>query len=174
MAGYCTDMEPEIRERSAEDAEALGRAIAESLEHLRPWMAWIATEPVAVEDRRRDITQRAGGEDGYYLLWLGDRVVGAAGLHPRIAHGGLELGYWVHVDFTGRGYATLMARRMVELAFARPQIDHLEIHHDVANVASGVVAAAAGFTDAGTRATEPKAPADSGTQRVWRLARPRE
>jgi ribosomal-protein-serine acetyltransferase len=174
MAGYCTDMEPEIRERSVEDAEALGCAIAESLEHLRPWMAWIAAEPVTVEDRRRDIARRLGDEDAYHLLWLGDRVAGAAGLHPRIARGGLEVGYWVHVEFTGRGYATLMARRMVELAFARPEVDYVEIHHDVANARSGAVAAAAGFTDTGTRASEPKAPAETGAQRIWRLTRPRE
>src|SRR3954453_8810297 len=34
-----------LRAWEDDDAVALGRAIAESLEHLRPWMPWVAFEP---------------------------------------------------------------------------------------------------------------------------------
>ncbi|MBV9804404.1 MAG: hypothetical protein JO130_14485, partial [Solirubrobacterales bacterium] len=49
------------------DAEALGRAVLESAEHLRPWMAWIAEEPVPLERRRARIVEwaeawRGGGD----------------------------------------------------------------------------------------------------------------
>ena len=44
-----------LRRWVPEDAEGLGRAVAESVEHLRPWMAWIAHEPMALDSRREMI-----------------------------------------------------------------------------------------------------------------------
>jgi len=58
------------------------------------------------------------------------RVVGSCGLHRRIAPDGLELGYWIHPDFTGRGLACTIAERLTQAAFAVPEITHVEIHHD--------------------------------------------
>ena len=41
-----------LRRWRREDAEALGQAISECLDHLRPWMPWIANEPLSLVDRR--------------------------------------------------------------------------------------------------------------------------
>jgi hypothetical protein len=41
------------------DAEAQHRAVAESAEHLRPWMAWMASKPQPLEQRRTMIARRA-------------------------------------------------------------------------------------------------------------------
>src|SRR3954452_11299172 len=98
-------MELEVRPWTEDDAPALSRAIAESLEHLRPWMHWIADEPLSLEERRAWMLDPAGNDE-HYGLWLGDRVVGGCGLHRRLGPGALEIGYWVHAAFTRRGLAT--------------------------------------------------------------------
>ena len=57
-------------------------------------------------------------------------------------------------------------------AFTLPGIDHVEIHHDVLNLASGRVPEKLGFSPIGTRAPKTGlAPGDSGTTRVWRITR---
>src|SRR5688572_27415263 len=75
-------------------------AVNESLEHLRPWMAW-AQEPAteaalatvfaageALWERRRDF--------GYSVVEGDDeRVVGGCGLNGRLDEHGLEIGYWI-------------------------------------------------------------------------------
>jgi RimJ/RimL family protein N-acetyltransferase len=61
---------------------------------------------------------------------------------------------------------------MVGEAFTQPGIDRVEIRHDVANQASGRVAAALGFTAVGEQLRRPEAPAETGRMRVWRLDRP--
>ena len=162
-----------LRPWSEDDAPALSRAIAESREHLRPWMPWAAAEPLDIE-ARRDWIRQAGDVDGdrIYGMWLGDRVVGGCGLHERIGPAGLEIGYWVHVNFTRRGIATETVRRLCAEAFATPGIERVEIHHDRANVASGRVAAAAGFQLVGEHPREPDAPAHEGVELIWRLERP--
>jgi hypothetical protein len=44
-----------LRRWEVSDAEALGEAIAQSIDHLRPWMAWVAQEPEPIERRRARI-----------------------------------------------------------------------------------------------------------------------
>lgn len=41
-----------VRRWLPDDAPALGAAVAESIDHLRPWMAWVADEPLTLERRR--------------------------------------------------------------------------------------------------------------------------
>src|SRR3954451_1609894 len=98
----------------ADHAEALGRAIPASLDHLRPWMPWAADEPLALEARVALIAQwqrdHAADGDAVYGI-LGDgTVVGGTGLNRRRGPGVLEIGYWIGVDHIGRGYATEAAR----------------------------------------------------------------
>ena len=40
-----------LRRYQRHDAPALAVAVGESLEHLRPWMPWIALEPTTLEQR---------------------------------------------------------------------------------------------------------------------------
>jgi ribosomal-protein-serine acetyltransferase len=152
-----------VRPWREDDAPALAAAVALSYEHLRPWAPW-AVDVVDADRQRawiREISASPG--DRTYGAWLDDRLAGGCGLHARIGRGGLEIGYWTHVDFTRRGIATEMARRMCAIAFADPAIDHVEIHHDPANVGSARIPARLGFAPAGV---------DGEGHRVWRLARP--
>ena len=51
----------------------------------------------------------------------------AAPPQPRIGPGAIELGYWVHVDFTGRGYATACARALTQAGLALSDVARVEI-----------------------------------------------
>jgi hypothetical protein len=48
-----------LRRWVVDDAEALSRAIAESQDHLRPWMDWMAHEPKTLEQRRTMLVERS-------------------------------------------------------------------------------------------------------------------
>lgn len=154
------------RPYTVEDAPALHEAILESLEHLRPWMPWAALEPITLEHRTAWLTD-AGDAIGVFLP--DGTCVGGTGLHDRIGEGGLEIGYWVRAGWTGRGIATEAARQMVERAFARPDITHVEIHHDKANVASARVPAKLGFSL--VRERPDHRPRECGISCDWRLDR---
>jgi RimJ/RimL family protein N-acetyltransferase len=163
-----------VRRWQVEDVPRLHDAVIESIEHLRPWMPWIAKEPLTLEERITLV-------EGWAPLWdagdrmcgmfVGETVVGGCGLHQRIGPGGQEIGYWVRVGHTGRGYATAAARALTDMAFAAPAITHVEIHHDVANTASGRVPAKLGFRLVGEVARPAEAPGETGMQHHWRLDR---
>lgn len=160
---------------SVDDAEAINDAIVASTEHLRPWMPWIAFEPRSVADRRELIEtwelERIDGGDTVYGIFLDGIAIGGTGLHRRRGPGVLEIGYWVHVDHVGLGYATEVAAALTHVAFACADIDRVEIHHDAANVVSGRVPAKLGFTMVAEVTTEAVAPAETGRSNVWHLLR---
>lgn len=165
-----------VRRYVVADAPALHDAITASVEHLRPWMPWIGFEPLEVADRERLIadvfdTGWAESADFVYGVFLGDEVVGGTGLHRRIGEGGLEIGYWIRVGHTRRGYATGIARALTEAAFGIDGVDRVEIHHDKANVASGRVPAKLGFTLVAERPDTIDAPSEIGISCEWRLER---
>src|SRR5437763_9648192 len=153
-----------LRRWEAADAQALGRAISESTEHLRPWMAWIADEPLALERRHALIEQwnrkwREGG-DVFLGVFLGNRIVGGCGLHRRLGPGGLEIGYWTHASFLRRALATMVAELLTDAALGLPDVDYVEVHHDKSNQASAGIPRKLGFQLLGEEPDEPEAPAD--------------
>lgn len=164
-----------LRRWTPDDAEALSAAILDSVHHLRPWMPWAAAEPITLAERRELIAgwtaSWLAGTDFTYGMWVDDAVVGGCGLHARVATGGLEIGYWVHAGRLRRGYATAAAAGLTGAAFATPEIAFVEIRHDKANVPSGRVPAALGFTRIGEEPRPPEAPYDTGTSVRWRMRR---
>ncbi len=164
-----------LRRWRSSDVGPLTKALAESTEHLRPWMEWIAQEPMDPEKRRALIERWdqdwSGGGDVVLGVFLDDQIVGGCGLHGRIGPGGLEIGYWIHPGFTRRGLATEAAGLLTGGALSVSGIDHVEIHHDRANVASSGVPRKLGFVFQGE--TEPRvvAPAGDGIDWVWRMTR---
>ena len=168
-----------VRPWAEDDAPAMEAALATTLEHLRPWMAWAQGPPPGVAWRREWIREQnaleaAGGDRVRGFLTPAGEILGAGGLHRRVGPRAWEIGYWVHVAWTRRGVATAAVAALAAEAFADDGTDAVEIHHDAANVASGAVARRAGFTDLGTFPRAPGAPAETGVERRWRLARPRD
>ena len=161
-----------LRRWRADDAELCFRLVNESLEHLRPW----AANGYGLADARdylgRCEADWAAGTAFQYLIQVGASAAGSAGLMARIGAGGLEIGYWVHPSFTGRGVATSASAALTEAAFGLPGIDRVEIQHDELNLASGQVPAKLGYQHVGTRESRfDLAPGDSGMSKVWRITR---
>ena len=164
-----------IRAWQAADADELAQVVTGSLDHLRPFMPWIAQEPKSVEDRRNLIAQwrsdEAGGGDQVRGVFLDGVIVGGAGLHRRIGPGGLEIGYWVQKGFVRRGIATAIARSLTDAAFAQPDVDRVEIHHDIANNASSGIPRGLGYHLVGPEPQPIQAPAETGVHCIWRVTR---
>ncbi|MFC4610381.1 GNAT family N-acetyltransferase [Streptomyces maoxianensis] len=157
------------------DLPELFRVIEESLEHLRPWMPWVAEHSLGrTTDFLAGRAERwASGDEFTYAIVLDEAIVGACGLLRRddTPDNAREIGYWLHPAATGRGVATRTARALVDQAFRLPGIGYVEVVHDPANVASGAVPARLGFTEHLRRPAERLAPAETGEVQIWRLTR---
>jgi ribosomal-protein-serine acetyltransferase len=164
-----------LRRWLASDAGELGQAVLESAEHLRPWMAWIAEEPLPLDRREAMIDEWerdwARGGDVILGVFLEGRIAGGCGLHRRIGPGGLEIGYWTHAAFLRRRVATRVAHALTDAALALRGITRVEIHHDKANQASAGIPRGLGFEWLGEFPREPVAPADTEVEWCWRMDR---
>lgn len=152
-------------------AEEAAKAVRASLPQLRPFMPW-ANEEYDVEAARGFIDLSADQwrdrtAFNYAVFTAAGELVGSCGLMARVGPGALEIGYWIHSGHAGRGYATAAAGALARIALAMPGIERVVIHHDAANVASGRVAAKAGFVEVDRVEREPTAPGHSGVDVVW-------
>lgn len=176
LPGSLTTPRLSLRRWVRTDAAALSAAVETSLDHLRPWMAWAADEPLSPEARLallgRFESEWESGGDVVYGAFRGGMVVGGCGLTRRPGPTSLEIGYWVAVDQLGRGYAGEMARALTDAAFTVDGIEHVEIHHDRANVRSRAVAASLGFLYEGECPDTVRAPAEEGIDCTWTMTRP--
>lgn len=150
-----------------------------SVEHLRPWMAWAATEPRPLAERRDllvagERSWEAGTDFVFGLFDVDDprTVVGGCGLHARVGPAALEIGYWVRAGHTGRGHATAASSALVDAAFGLAGIERVELHHDEANLASARVPEKLGFRLVRKVPDEIVAPAEVGISWEWVLERP--
>lgn len=157
------------------DADGMAAAVAESAERLRPWMHWMAREPLSAEDRRELLrewdTEWERGGDVHMAIVVDGEFAGGAGLSRRRGPGALEIGYWVRSGFEGRGLATEASRLLAAAALEVPGIERVEIRADLANHRSHRVPERLGFESAGEAPSLFDVPAGTGTERVWRLSR---
>ncbi|MFI6155962.1 GNAT family N-acetyltransferase [Kitasatospora sp. NPDC051170] len=155
------------------DLAELFRVVEESVEHLRPWMPWVAEH--GVEKTREYLARQPGqwesGEEYNYALVLDGAIVGSVGLSPcgDAPVAGREIGYWLHPAATGRGLMTRAVGALVEEAFRVPGVEYVEVAHDVTNLASGGVPERLGFGVHRRRSVEPQALGETGEEQVWRL-----
>jgi RimJ/RimL family protein N-acetyltransferase len=155
------------------DGDQIGAAVRASLEHLRPWMPWATEAGAAPAPQRAHAreSEQQWAQDVAYLYTLrrapGGPVLGTFGLHRRIGPGGLEIGYWLHADATGRGYATQAAAALTEAALALADISRVEIHTDEGNKASAAIAQRLGYRLDRVDSRPAEAPAETGRRQVW-------
>lgn len=156
-------------------AEEAARAVRDSLPELKPFMSW-AHDGYDVEASRSFIEMSAdqwaeGTAFNYAIFTAVGELVGSCGLMTRMGPGTLEIGYWIHTVHTGRGYATGAVAALTRVAMTLPGVDRVAIKHDVANPASGAVAAKAGFAEVERVEREPQAPGEIGVDVVWERRR---
>lgn len=158
-----------------EDAEALARAAAESLEHLRPWMAWAPLAASGAAANHAFLADSAeawdAGRRHDVALWSGGALIGGSGLREHLDDE-VELGYWLHVAHTGRGHMTAAARALVELGFGAGGARRAVIRCDRANTRSAAVAQRLGFRLDRLEPGPIEAPGHTGTFQVWVLDAP--
>lgn len=158
-----------------EDATKLQETVAVNKEHLLPFMPWAVHEPQPVESKLELIRKfRASfdrGEDYVYGVFnQGEtRVLGGSGLHTRIGEDGLEIGYWIHKDFTGQGLATELSAALTKVAFELYLVQRMEIHCAVENLASAAVPRKLGYVHEATRRRLGFAHGDKSDSMIWTL-----
>ena len=164
-------MELEVRQYRLDDVPAMHEAIVESLDHLRPWMPWVALEPLTLPQRTAMVRCWLDEGTENLVIVVDGIYAGGTGLHDRIGPTGREIGYWVRASMIRRGIATEAARQLTDRALAVPGVDHVEIHHDKANLASRRVPEKLGYTLMREVDDEIRAPAECGRSCEWRLTR---
>lgn len=138
------------------DAQMLTDSINESREHLKPWMAWAHAGPETVEERVRHITRWRGmfdlGRDYGYGIFNREETkqLGGTGLHTRLGDKELEIGYWIHKDYTNKGFVTESTAALIKVAFEIVRVHRVEIHCNPGNTASASIPRKLGFTHEGT------------------------
>lgn len=138
-------------------------------------MPWVAEHSRArsAEFAARCEQKWAAGDAYTYAITFGDEPVGSCALVRRIGVGGLEIGYWLHPAYIGRGLVTSAVAAVTVQGFDLSDVDRVEIIHDEANRASRSIPERLGFTHVESRpATVPRSPSDSGIDVVWRMERP--
>lgn len=165
----------EVRTWQAPDVPALSHVITEDLEHLRPFLPWVAQEPLGDDERAQMVadwehTRLAGGDVLYGILEDG-RVVGGTGAHTNRTKSadGLEIGYWLCADAEGRGLMTRVVDALTRALLAHPGITHAEIRHDVANRRSASIPPRCGYRLVGREERTVNAPGETGSGLVWRI-----
>jgi RimJ/RimL family protein N-acetyltransferase len=162
-----------LRRLREADCEQIALAVRASLDHLRPWMTWAsedAAEPDRQAERGREAEQLwADGSDHIYTLRPSDAdmVIGTFGLHRRVGPRAVEIGYWVHAGYVGRGHATAAVRALTSAVLALDDVERIEIHTDQANGASAAIPRRLGYRLDRVEVRAPTAPAESGRLQIW-------
>lgn len=134
-------------------------------------MPWATDQAADAEFQRRRIQDTLtcwdNGSLFLYALVVDGELVGTMGLHARVGVGGLEIGYWVRSDYTGRGIAGACAGALTSAALALPGISRVEIHCDEANLRSAAIPRRLGYRLDHIEAVEVTAPGETGRRMIW-------
>lgn len=164
-----------IRCYNPSDAFLLAKSVTESLEHLLPWMPWAAAEPEPLDNKIERLKKARANFDMNNDYMFGifssneDVLVGSTGLHTRLGTGALEVGYWIHKDYTNKGYATEAASALTKIAFENHEVERVEIHCSVKNLPSAAVPKKLGYTHEATLRNRSLAYGEPSDQMLWSL-----
>ena len=157
-----------LRRLTVNDATAVATAVADNLEHLRPWMPWANAESADERFQRRRLAEAEvqwnRGADYGYGLFGNDKLLGAFGLTARRGPRTLEIGYWLSAEATGRGLATRAVEKLTDVAAAQEEVDRVLIYCDEANHASSAIPKRLGYRVERVVAVPPEATAETGRQ----------
>jgi len=144
-----------VRPYRESDAQDLFEAVAESREHIRPWLPFADAHQTIEESRDWIIQMMAQWllrADLILGMWDAstNRYLGGTGLH---AHdwdfGYFEIGYWIRASAEGHGYVTEAVRLLANYAFDTLKANRLEIRCDELNVRSAAIPQRLGFVQEG-------------------------
>lgn len=130
----------------------LNEAVVQSLDRLQPWMCWAQHAPTLEETSifvRQMIAESELGQQFHLCIFLKNSttLIGSIGYRtidwsvPLV-----EIGYWIHKDYTRVGYATEAANALTQYAIEVFKAHRVEIRCEQENRASQRVAEKLGFT----------------------------
>ena len=140
-----------IRCYNPKDALLLQKSVQESVEHLRPWLPWVKTEPEELKVKIERLRMFRGKFDlsENYIYGVFDpnetELVGGTGLHPRVGSNAFEIGYWINVNHVNKGYATEISAALTKVAFEIENVNRVEIHIDPNNKRSVAIPKKLGY-----------------------------
>src|SRR2546421_8608335 len=153
-----------VRPYRESDAQDVYAAIAESRDHLRPWMPFADAHQTVEETRDWIIHEMAKWlmrENLTVGVWEAptNRYLGGSGLHPRDWHiGYFEIGYWLRVSAPGHGYMTEVVRLLTNYAFTSLTAQRVEIRCDERNTRSAAIPRRLGFVQEACLRNHTRAP----------------
>ena len=138
--------------RGPDTVVEMHRLTVRNLDRLRRWEAWAHGE--LTEEGTRAYTQMvlrdwAEGRSVPCAISVDGALVGSIGASLDAYSGVAQLGYWVDLDYEGRGVVTGAARAMLSYLFSVREVERVEIRCAVDNVRSRAVAERLGFTQEG-------------------------
>jgi len=155
------------------DRAVFEQAVAESFDHLRPWLPWSRLPREEVWDELQTFLQKPeSANDAVYAIFDHNEsmVVGGIGLHHRGENSEREIGYWLHRNSVGAGLMTEAAGEVTSRAFAALPIAAVTILCDPANLRSAGVPRRLGYDFTGIFRV--KTPAgDNPEKMIWRITR---
>ncbi len=140
-----------IRCYNPKDAVYLQKSVQESVEHLRPWLAWVRDEPeeLKIKIERLRMFRAKFDLSKNYIYGVFDpnetELVGGTGLHPRVGSKAFEIGYWINVNHVNKGYATEISAALTKVAFEIEHVNRVEIHCDPNNIKSAAIPKKLGY-----------------------------
>ncbi|MHA1472420.1 MAG: GNAT family N-acetyltransferase [Promethearchaeota archaeon] len=140
-----------IRCYDPKDALYLQKAVQESVDHLRPWMPWVKSEPEELKVKIERLREFRADFDlsKNYVYGVFDpketQLLGGTGLHPRVGSNAFEIGYWIHVNHVNKGYATEISAALTKVAFEVENVNRVEIHCDPDNIRSAAIPKKLGY-----------------------------
>ena len=153
-----------VRPYRESDAQDLFEAIAESRDHLRPWMPFADAHQTVEESRDwiiHTIAHWLLREDMTMGIWEAttNHYLGGTGLHVHSWDTGyFEIGYWIRASAGGQGYITEAVRLLANYAFDTLKATRLEIRCDELNVRSAAIPQRLGFVREGCLRNDMTAP----------------
>jgi ribosomal-protein-serine acetyltransferase len=145
----------ELRPLAAQDADAMFHLIEHNRVHLDPWLRW-SGRIQTIDDTRNLIdrfTKKLAAGDGFHAgLWYQGQLAGGIVCHQINRESNKsEIGYWLGVQYTGKGLVTSTCRAVIDYLFVHEKLHRIEIQCATDNPPSRAVAERLGFTFEGIK-----------------------
>lgn len=152
MFSHSLDTYTELRLLEDRFAPELFALIDKNRAHLRNWMPWVDATRRVEDSREFSRLSRDRFAAGVALeagIWLGGKQAGVIGVVNSTLGPVAELGYWVGVDFEGKGLVTRASRSLLQHVFMALGVDRVVIRVAVDNVRGHAVPQRLGFVNEG-------------------------
>jgi ribosomal-protein-serine acetyltransferase len=147
------DDDVELRLIEPQDAEELNGLIEQNRAHLKEYSAWLKDDH-SIDNTRsfinRNLAQFAENGGFAIAIWHNGEMAGQIEYnYIDWANRKTEIGFWLGASFQGKGLATKSCRFLIDHAFNKLKLNHVEMRCAVENMKSRKICENLGFTKEG-------------------------